>query len=376
MRRLLWFSLLVALMTCAQRVKAQPPASSIQIGSTNVAGGVPGNCLIVNSARRLGQQVCGGGGGGVTSITAGTGISVNAATGAVTVTNTAPGALPIGPTGAIQFKVDASTFGGTSDLTRDPATGNYGMFVSPFPNYGFFVAPSTLSENSIGIYFSPEVTATADGGSPTSLEIDVGLAGSHNYADASNLYLYYNNGSSGTITAAYQLWIDQIRNVGGGTITTNYAIFSAQQDSATNNYYTWFDSQGVRRVRDDTTFNSVHQAVECLYDPQFTKYTPGAANFQRGCTGQFESGVFVITPEASGTGVLPTMRLGDTGVSVTFGGLLINHSVTFAALGTPPNGTQYYCSDCTVTSGVDNTCAASGTGSWTERINGAWKCWQ
>lgn len=48
----------------------------------------------------------------------------------------------------------------------------------------------------------------------------------------------------------------------------------------------------------------------------------------------------------------------------------------FAGLGTPGNGTISYCSDCTVTSGIDNTCANSGTGAVAQRINGAWKCEQ
>lgn len=51
-------------------------------------------------------------------------------------------------------------------------------------------------------------------------------------------------------------------------------------------------------------------------------------------------------------------------------------TVAFAALGSPSNGSEYNCSDCTVTSGSDNTCAASGTGSFAERINGVWKCYQ
>lgn len=46
----------------------------------------------------------------------------------------------------------------------------------------------------------------------------------------------------------------------------------------------------------------------------------------------------------------------------------------FAALGTPSNGTQTYCSDCTVTSEIDNTCAGSGSGAWATRLNGAWRC--
>jgi hypothetical protein len=42
----------------------------------------------------------------------------------------------------------------------------------------------------------------------------------------------------------------------------------------------------------------------------------------------------------------------------------------FAALGTPSNGTQRYCSDCTFA----NPCAGSGTGAIAKRLAGAWRC--
>jgi hypothetical protein len=50
--------------------------------------------------------------------------------------------------------------------------------------------------------------------------------------------------------------------------------------------------------------------------------------------------------------------------------------LTFATLGTLTNGKMTFCSDCTVTSGVDNTCAGSGTGAHVEAVNGVKRCWQ
>lgn len=46
------------------------------------------------------------------------------------------------------------------------------------------------------------------------------------------------------------------------------------------------------------------------------------------------------------------------------------HSVTFSALGTPSNGSTYYCSDCTIA----NPCAGAGTGALAKRLNGVWVC--
>lgn len=63
-----------------------------------------------------------------------------------------------------------------------------------------------------------------------------------------------------------------------------------------------------------------------------------------------------------------------TNFSVFKDGRVVFGTVAFAGLGTPSNGSEYYCSDCTVTSGVDNTCAGSGGGAFAKRIAGAWKC--
>lgn len=85
-----------------------------------------------------------------------------------------------------------------------------------------------------------------------------------------------------------------------------------------------------------------------------------------GTTGNgFKDGLCVTASGACTGGISPTDPVFTT-VQIT------GHA--FAALGTPGNGTEEYCSDCTVTSGIDDTCAASGSGAWAQRINGAWKC--
>jgi hypothetical protein len=49
-------------------------------------------------------------------------------------------------------------------------------------------------------------------------------------------------------------------------------------------------------------------------------------------------------------------------------------TIVFGSLPASVNSAQLYCSDCTVTSSIDNTCAGSGSGAVALRINGAWKC--
>jgi hypothetical protein len=65
-----------------------------------------------------------------------------------------------------------------------------------------------------------------------------------------------------------------------------------------------------------------------------------------------------IGPKATGTGTLRD--------------LIVDHGagVLFANLGTPANGQQVYCSDCTFA----DPCAGSGTGAIAKRLNGAWRC--
>ena len=76
------------------------------------------------------------------------------------------------------------------------------------------------------------------------------------------------------------------------------------------------------------------------------------------------------------------VECGDTQGSVSLAGTSIlsssgfyGPSVTifptvFANLGTPANGTLYFCPDCTVA----NPCAGAGTGALAKRLNGVWVC--
>lgn len=71
----------------------------------------------------------------------------------------------------------------------------------------------------------------------------------------------------------------------------------------------------------------------------------------------------------------------DTKIVRAAAGQLTYTATTFAALGTPANGTAAYCSDCTVTTpatcpatAASCVCAGSGTGAFAYRLNGVWDC--
>lgn len=60
----------------------------------------------------------------------------------------------------------------------------------------------------------------------------------------------------------------------------------------------------------------------------------------------------------------------DTTIGRVSAGIVGLTATTFAALGTPANGSIGYCSDCTFA----NPCAGSGSGAIAKRLNGAWRC--
>ncbi len=90
-------------------------------------------------------------------------------------------------------------------------------------------------------------------------------------------------------------------------------------------------------------------------------------------TGNAAGGVIEFqTSDAGSSGT--TLQSLTAKATIQQNGGFTQAGVTHANLGTPSNGTLIYCSDCTVTSGADNTCAASGSGALAVRLNGAWRC--
>ncbi len=185
----------------------------------------------------------------------------------------------------------------------------------------------------------------------------------------------YNGGALGT---GYGYFVDSPYTDHFGTpgsITTFVDFYGADLSNpfsppdVTNKYYSWDDSRGVLRTREDSTYNGTGQAITCLYNNGFAKYTPGAVNFERGCVGAWDaSNIFHIYTQAGGTGTLREFEIDAQDLRIPI--------LAFAALGAPTSAAIAYCSNCTVTSGSDNTCAGSGTGANAVRVNGVWKCWQ
>jgi len=75
------------------------------------------------------------------------------------------------------------------------------------------------------------------------------------------------------------------------------------------------------------------------------------------------AGNIVASFKGSNGGATPSLEMAS-GAGIQLG------AKTFLALGTPSNGTEYYCSDCNKAT----PCTSGGSGAFAKRINGAWDC--
>lgn len=185
-------------------------------------------------------------------------------------------------------------------------------------NQSALAIEASLPSSGVGL-FLPLIMGNGSAG--TEIDAYASANGQSFYANVT--YLLANGFTPG---ALYGYNVNAASASGSATVVAYYSEDFA--GSATNPYYSWFNSQGVRRVKEDSTFDSVGQAIEALYNPLFTKYTPGAANYER-IVEQWESNVAVITTEKGGTGTLRSLQLGDAGVHI----LVTDLKTTGAATG-------------------------------------------
>ncbi len=162
--------------------------------------------------------------------------------------------------------------------------------------------------------FFAQTNNAGAGATTTALVLDGWL-----YADAGTIGTYRgvsltNGGTGAAVTTMDGIWVDAF----GGF--------------ATNVYPFWADEQGVFRIKADNTFDAVYQAIPALYNPQVTKYTPGAANYER-IVWQWESNVGTLTTEKGGTGTLRALNVGDAGVQVQINGKNITLSGNLTTTG-------------------------------------------
>ena len=210
--------------------------------------------------------------------------------------------VPKGTVPLNQAGIEASVYVDSSSAANFPNTlyGGYtwaehdgsGVVKSLVGGYSFAYNFSHTNQPFVAGSYSE---AYADGGATTEELIgNYGVLHIVKKSTATSAYSYYAKRPdiSGTSTSVYQFWAGDLGSL-----------------AITNPYYSWFDSRGVRRVKEDRSFDGVGQAIEALYNPQFTKYTPGTPNFERVVLGQWNSNVAEIGAEAGGTGEPRPLRL-------------------------------------------------------------------
>jgi hypothetical protein len=210
--------------------------------------------------------------------------------------------------GSTLFSLASFQFGGSS-ANYEQAVGTH--FIS--------------TDNSVGVTGDYNITGldsatSAPGNDYTGYYSNVTNAGTGDGGTAWGYYSQINNQSSGIWDTAHNFHVSTQFLSHPGEITTDVGYWSDNLAGvATNPYYSWFDSRGVRRVKEDSTYNGVGQAIEALYNPQFTKYTPGASDYERIVLGQWNSNVAEIGTQAGGTGTLRPLRLIGASVQLPTG---------------------------------------------------------
>lgn len=303
------------------------------------------------------------------------------------------GGTPGGADTQVQFN-NAGAFGGSANLTWDgqmAAVGSTSILIDPYTgapiaigDYGTprhivtqtittdvysqtgwmalilngTTVPIGSSQHAFDVWLTVAPTSTQNYGYVYGHEVISTNLGSGNiqalygsYTDAEhigtgNIGLMYGYNTDllstggGTITSAYGFALNSTTSYGSAGIGTLYAFHAGDISStATNAYYQWFDSQGVYRIREDNVADtaSFPQAIPAQYNPRFTKYTPGAANYERGVS-QWVNNVYQIGTEVGGTGVERELQLIGREVSIN----VTNDSGTLAALTANNTGNIVY----------------------------------
>ncbi len=194
---------------------------------------------------------------------------------------------------------DAGTLYGTVIWPYIDGTGGFGVVGVR----GVYVAPTYDGSASSGSMIGVDVAPTNYGAASTEM---IGVTSEPVIGGGSHPFLtsFYAKGSviaPGQVTARYGFAAADAQKFGGGAaITNNFGLYIYEHLAGTNNYAFWYDSPGVFRIKGD--------GVMAYYNPTFTKYTPGAVNFER-VVQQWNSNVLEYGPEKGGTGTLRGMRL-------------------------------------------------------------------
>lgn len=288
------------------------------------------------------------------------------------------GGTPGGSDTQVQFN-DGGSFGGSADLTWDNST---------FTVTGRASVNFTLDSTTTGSQIGGNSTLAIEGGDHESLYgfgngVEISSASNVDEIYGNEAFMYVDHASAvvdemwgyksnlktlnGTLNRAIGFGVSF---EGGAAVDALFGFWvpALTNEVTTNPYSFWHDEQGVFRIKADNTFDSVYQAIPALYNPQFTKYTPGAANFERcipGC--QWNGNVAEIGNEvgAGGGNALRDLRFIGQDIKPNPTGFVFVHQAVKTAA---PDGAD--CDDAAETnrevfdSTNDNLYICSGASGW------------
>lgn len=184
-----------------------------------------------------------------------------------------------------------------------PVTHNYGMEIQAYGgtnNYGIsLVARRRLIYGAVGAGLNYGVSITAFNDQAISSGVDA------NYGVISRVT---RTGATGGTITSYGYYSEMtVDNAGAGSHFSYDFYAAARSGTSDADYFLWFGSPGVYRVKAD--------GVMAYYNPAFSPaYTPNAVDYER-VVQQWNSNVLEYGVEAGGTGTLRAMRLLGSSVS-------------------------------------------------------------
>lgn len=191
---------------------------------------------------------------------------------------------------ALAAKMGTQGAGATQNVNT--LTGLYGEGNSTLP------AGRTVNQvlgGNMQAYITGGGTATEATGLFTQVLADSGSNIGKGYGITTWLYDITDDPGTGIGYAFYGDYLNDI------AMAESYGFWMGDMSgSATNPYFIWYDSPGVYRIKAD--------GVMAYYNPAFTKYTPGATNFER-IVQQWNGNTAEYGPEAGGTGTQRPLRL-------------------------------------------------------------------
>lgn len=302
------------------------------------------------------------------------------------------GGSPAGSTGDMQYNAGGGLFGATSGLTWD-ATNKVLTTTQQYTDLS--INPKTLRSNAHLLDVTDDSSTAVYGGIISYMVVDDGSGSvggsvwagssvidnennragktvSHAFAhdfevDSSGSSLPAEMGGSevnffvfSPVTSLYGSWVQAPLLFFGATATNLYGYYASDfSGKAANPYYSWDDSRGVLRVKEDNAFDSVGQAITALYNPQFAKYTPGAVNYERLIEGEWNGNVAEIGTYAGGTGTVRPLKLMGSQINLGAASNIGTTMFTGAGLddgilaGTYTGATLTYCAEIDATGTPD-----------------------